>query len=175
MASRMRMRNCSLSIRVRPTPTTAKGSGRTRPWNIDHRAGTSFRRVRSPEAPKITRTQDSSADVLAIGRPSLSEPPRRGPRDLHELLQALRGLPGEAEADDPAAARVKRLEVALGLGGLERREAVRDPRDGEVVLVLAGDLDEEAIVPAPLVELIGRVQVLRSETCLLYTSPSPRD
>ncbi len=48
---------------VRPTPTTAKGSGSTRPWNIDHSAGTSFRRVRSPEAPKITRTQESSADV----------------------------------------------------------------------------------------------------------------
>src|SRR5688572_22500188 len=64
---------------------------------------------------------------------SLSEPPHRRARDLQELLQALRGLAGEAEADDPAAACVKRLEVALGLSGLERREAVRDSRDGEVV------------------------------------------
>ncbi len=60
MASRMRVRNCSLVISERDTPTTANGSGSTRLWNMDQSAGRSLRRVRSPDAPKITRVQDSS-------------------------------------------------------------------------------------------------------------------
>src|SRR5262245_14653519 len=162
MAWRMRARNCSLLIRVRPTPTTAKGSGRTRPWNIDQRAGTSLRRVRSPEAPKMTSVQDSSPAGLTIST-CRSEAPRRRPSNLQELLQSLGGLAREAEADDPAALLAQGLEIAQGLCGLERREPVVGSRDGEVVLVLAHDLDEQPVRTAALVELAGGVQVLWAE------------
>src|SRR5262245_5755576 len=162
MAWRMSARKRSLSICVRPTPTTAKGSGSTRPWNIDQSAGTSLRRVRSPEAPKITRQQDSSPAALTMSiRPS--QTPCGAARDLQELLQSLAGLAGETHPDDPPAALAQRFQIPEGLRGLEEREAIVRAGDGEILLVLAHDLDEDPVRPTALVQLPGGVQILRPE------------
>src|SRR5262245_21628000 len=121
----MRARNCSLLISERATPITAKGSGSTRPWNIDQSAGTSLRLARSPEAPKITRVQESSGITAAIAsRERRSQPARRRADQVQQLLESRPRLVGQVQPHEPATGLVERVEVAERLGGLEGREAV---------------------------------------------------
>src|SRR5262245_47427817 len=112
MPSRMRARNCSLFISERATPITANGSGSTRLWNKDHSAGTSLRRVRSADAPKMTRVQESSVAAGLIGPSSgRSEPPRRSADGLEQPLERRHRLAGEVQADDAASALVESFEI----------------------------------------------------------------
>src|SRR5437667_226039 len=145
MAPRMPGRNCSLVMCERATPITAKGSGRTRPWNIDQSAGTSLRLARSPEAPKMTRVQESSAIAgLMISGAFLSQLPGRRAQQVQQLLERLGRLPQQVQADDAASALAKGLEIAEGLGGLEDREVVARSGDRQLLLVRSRDLDEES-------------------------------
>src|SRR6185503_17613094 len=128
----MWVRKTSLLISVRETPITAKGSGRTRLWNKDQSAGTSFRLVRSPEAPKITITQDSSATVI----------PSASPRAPARLRQG--------------------LEIAQGLRRLQSPESVPGVRDDDLLRIVPGELEKDAVRLPALVELAGGVQVARA-------------
>src|SRR2546426_875596 len=63
------------------------------------------------------------------------------------------------QADDAAPTRGEGLEVTEGLRGFQHREIVARTGDDQAIVVVARDLDEEAVRGAALVELACGVQV----------------
>src|SRR5437870_8844653 len=82
-----------------------------------------------------------------------------------DLFQAIQSGPGVAQVNtkDAAIASLQRLKVAQSLRGDQRPEAFVPAGDGQVLLRLRGDLQEDTGGRAPLVQLSGRVQEARAK------------
>src|SRR5881409_279481 len=68
------------------------------------------------------------------------------------------------DAKRAATMRLEDLQVTPRLRREQRSEGERQPRDGQVLSAVAGDLQEEAGVRSTLVQLPGGVEEARTES-----------
>ena len=107
------------SPRVRATPTTANCSGSRRRYASEYSAGNSFRRVRSPDAPKMTNTHGSG--VRRSCSPSSSGFARLRRRSSRLASRALTACP-------PNWLRSAAFTLAANDSSCATRSARRAPR-----------------------------------------------
>ena len=153
MASRMWVRKTSLLISVRETPITAKGSGSTRLWNKRPQGGYEL------ALGEIARSAEDHHHAGFVGHVI---PPGHRAHRLDELVECGRLRALEVNSRHAAAGLGQGLEIAQGLGRLQRPETVAGARDDELLRVVAGELQKEPVRLPALVELAGGVQIARA-------------
>src|SRR5579885_3596567 len=77
-------------------------------------------------------------------------------------VYALAETVGDVDADDAALVVFERVEVAERLGRFQDAEGVRLAGDSHIVPILAGELDEDAVVCAAFVQLARGMQEARA-------------
>src|SRR3990167_1314282 len=110
-------------------------------------------RASGPRRARLSPRTTCGSPAAPPRAPRLSRPLDECPDELRELVEPRRLLPLEVQAHDAPPGLGQRLEIAEGLGGLERREAVARPGDGRVLRVIARDLQEDPRGRPTLVQL----------------------
>src|SRR6266542_3956336 len=92
-------RNSGSDIFVRAYPTTANPSGRSRSTNRCQKAGISFRRVRSPDAPKMTTAWGSGGFNGMDTSREIGAPWSSGGQRARKLAKVHRRIPQQGRVD----------------------------------------------------------------------------